>query len=388
MDLLIKIFYMKTTSVIHNFLILFSIQFLPMHLFGQHVGIGTTAPLARLHVADSSVLFNAIGDIAVSPGNPPIETEGRRLMWYADKAAFRVGYTSSFNNNLWTKNNIGPYSFAAGQISNASGFAALAIGSGCIASGNYAVALGSSSATATQATAIGNSSASGQGSVALGGAQASGTNAVSLGYATIASGNNSVALGLQATANGHNSIAMGNYVTTSGFSGAFAFADNSTTTVMPSFVNNGFRARFVGGYRLFTTASTTDGTAIGALLNTGQSSWSAISDVRRKENFKSVDGEVFLKKIAGFNLTTWNYKGQDAKTQRHYGPMAQDFFSAFGYDELGEIGDDTTINQQDFLGVNLIALQALEKRTTALQKENEELKARLNKLEKIIANKE
>ena len=44
--------------------------------------------------------------------------------------------------------------------------------------------------------------------------------------------------------------------------------------------------------------------------------------------------------------------------------MAQDFYKAFGHDELGEIGCDTLINQQDFLGVNLIAIQAFEKRTT------------------------
>ena len=379
-------------------LLFFTLGFLGMYaLCAQRIGIGTNTPLALLHVADSSVIFTATGDIAVSPGNPPIETEGRRLLWYADKAAFRVGYTSSFNNNLWTKNNIGAYSFAAGQLSNASGFAALAIGSGCIASGNYSVALGSSSATATQATALGNSSATGIGAVALGGAQASGMHAVSLGFATTASGNNSVVLGYQSSANGHNSTALGNYVSTSGFSGAFALGDNSTTTVMPSFVNNGFRARFVGGYRLFTTPITTDGTAIGALLNTNQSSWSAISDVHRKENFIDVDGESFLKKIAGMHLTTWNYKGQDVRTLRHYGPMAQDFFAAFGRDELGKIGDDTSINQQDFLGVNLIAIQALEKRTAsmdemknqilALQHANAKLEAELKKLQEALKNK-
>ena len=68
--------------------------------------------------------------------------------------------------------------------------------------------------------------------------------------------------------------------------------------------------------------------------------------------------------------------------------MAQDFYKAFGHDELGVIGCDTLINQQDFLGVNLIAIQALEKRTTALQEENEALKVRLEILEKLIANKE
>jgi hypothetical protein len=84
---------------------------------------------------------------------------------------------------------------------------------------------------------------------------------------------------------------------------------------------------------------------------------------------------------------TWNYIGQDVKTLRHYGPMGQEFFKAFGHDELGEIGCDTLINQQDFLGVNFIAIQALEKRTQEikdlkemilqLQREIEELKKKI-----------
>jgi len=52
------------------------------------VGIGTTLPLARLHVADSSVLFSAIGNVTINPEAPPIQGAGRRMMWYVDKAAF------------------------------------------------------------------------------------------------------------------------------------------------------------------------------------------------------------------------------------------------------------------------------------------------------------
>ncbi|MEO6404574.1 MAG: tail fiber domain-containing protein, partial [Ferruginibacter sp.] len=146
-----------------------------------------------------------------------------------------------------------------------------------------------------------------------------------------------------------------------------------------------FRARFVNGYGFFT------GTNIGVYVQPGGNSWVAFSDVRFKENFIPVDGEKFLKSIANMPQYTWNYKTQDPKTFRHYGPMAQDFYKAFGRDKLGEIGCDTTINQQDFLGVSLIAIQALEKRTTILQQENDALKEknelleeRLIKLEGII----
>lgn len=85
-------------------------------------------------------------------------------------------------------------------------------------------------------------------------------------------------------------------------------------------------------------------------------------------------------------LGSWNYLSQNPLKQRHYGPMAQDFYAAFGKDEFGTIGNDTTINSADFDGVNLIAIQALEKRTQKieqLEKENNALKQ-----QQQITNKE
>ena len=63
----------------------------------------------------------------------------------------------------------------------------------------------------------------------------------------------------------------------------------------------------------------------------GQVAYTFTSDKTKKENFKSVDGEDVLRKIRGFELTSWNFIGHDPKEFRHYGPMAQDFFGAFGY---------------------------------------------------------
>ena len=60
--------------------------------------------------------------------------------------------------------------------------------------------------------------------------------------------------------------------------------------------------------------------------------------------------------------------------------MAQDFYAAFGNDGVGTIGNDTTLSSSDFDGINLIAIQALEKRTTKLQNENQMLKERLREL--------
>src|SRR5688500_20167285 len=71
-------------------------------VFSQNnVGIGTLAPLARLHVSDSSVLFSATGPALVNPGNTPVSNGGSRLMWYADKAAFRVGHVVGIRCNIY-----------------------------------------------------------------------------------------------------------------------------------------------------------------------------------------------------------------------------------------------------------------------------------------------
>jgi hypothetical protein len=112
---------------------------------------------------------------------------------------------------------------------------------------------------------------------------------------------------------------------------------------------------------------------VGAYLGAGANSWGTISDSTKKENFKRVDGEEVLAKIRNFDLTSWNYKGQDPSQFRHYGPMAQDFYMAFGNDGIGVIGNDTTLSSADFDGVNLIAIQALEKRTNELKKKITEI---------------
>src|SRR5699024_4723499 len=66
-------------------------------------------------------------------------------------------------------------------------------------------------------------------------------------------------------------------------------------------------------------------------------------------------------------LTTWNYKGQDPKTFRHYGPMAQEFYYYFGHDAMGTIGNDTTINSADIDGVMFTAIQSLIKENKQLR---------------------
>ncbi len=337
----------------------------------------------------SGQFSTALGYYATATGNYSVALGGPNIAQGTASTAIGYGTRAIGERSMAMGGNTlasGAASVAMGTDTKAQEWNATAMGNATTASAQHSTAMGNgSTASGTNSTAMGTgTSASGTGSTAIGNASiASGANAFVAGTSSLASGTGSVAIGTQVGATGINSTAMGNYVSTAGYNGAFIIGDNSTTTPLSASGNNAFRARFVGGYALFTGL----GPSTGVVLNGGGNSWAAISDVRLKENFLPVNGEDILTRISKLPLTTWNYIGQDRSSFRHYGPMAQDFYKAFGHDGLGEIGCDTLINQQDFLGVNLVGIQALEKRTAeqrleilALKEQNAKLFLLLNEL--------
>jgi hypothetical protein len=334
----------------------------------------------------------------IDNGTIPTEGAGARMVWYPNKAAFRAGHVG---NTQWNDVNIGDNSIAMGTDTKASGRYSTALGLSTIASGQCSMAMGyDTKATTFATTAMGyQTAASAFESTAMGYlTKASGEISTAMGYQTEAGGTGSTAMGMWTKASGTGSTAMGSYVSTSG-EGALIIGDYSTTTTLSKAAENRFYARFANGYYFYTDANA----SMGANLLGGANSWSSFSDSTKKENFKAVDGESILKRISGFRLGTWNYKGQDAQKYRHYGPMAQDFYAAFGYDGIGTIGNDTTLASADFDGINFIAIQALEKRTreqqakisehkqttievNRLQSENARLKTEILQLRKEFAS--
>jgi len=106
------------------------------------------------------------------------------------------------------------------------------------------------------------------------------------------------------------------------------------------------------------------------------------SDAASKEGFEPIDAQNILALILQLPITTWNYIA-DGATVRHMGPMAQDFYAAFG---LG--ADDTHIASLDVNGVTLAGLQELtrlfqtqEIQIENLERENQELNQRLDAIE-------
>jgi hypothetical protein len=182
--------------------------------------------------------------------------------------------------------------------------------------------------------------------------------------------------------------------------------DSNTACGANALYNNttGWLNTAIGYQADVSTGNLTNATAIGAyaivndsnkirLGNTAvtvlecQVGLTVVSDSNQKENFRPVDGDEVLRKIRALTLTSWNMKGHDPQQFRHYGPVAQEFFAAFGHDGVGTSGTPTTINSGDMAGILMIAVQALEKRTdevATIKAENEDMKKQVEQLQALV----
>ena len=167
------------------------------------------------------------------------------------------------------------------------------------------------------------------------------------------------------------------------FFGSFVWTDRSSENSITPTATNQTIFRSSGGFTVYTDAAASAGVTVGP----GGGSWSSVSDRNLKENFANVDGDEILRHLHSVPITTWNYRAQNAHI-RHIGPMAQDFMAAF---HVGE--DDRHIATIDPDGVALAGVKALDARTLtqqqrieALERENAELRERLDRIEKVLKN--
>jgi trimeric autotransporter adhesin len=234
-----------------------------------------------------------------------------------------------------------------------------------------------------------NNQASGISSKVGGGA----SNQASGGYSTVGGGWSNEASGINSTIpGGILNSAAGDYSFAAGrqakanHTGSFVWGGGMAADVA-SPADNTYSVRASGGIWLGTTntpsipAGRFINTSTGAYLTTG-GVWTNSSDRDVKENFAPVDPQQVLKQVTALPITTWNYLSQDASI-RHLGPMAQDFYAAFG---LGQ--EETSIATIDIDGVALAAIQGLAdiakeqaERIDQLEGEVAGLEARLAALE-------
>jgi hypothetical protein len=117
----------------------------------------------------------------------------------------------------------------------------------------------------------------------------------------------------------------------------------------------------------------------GAYLSSG-GVWTNVSDRSLKNQISAVDPEVVLAALAGLEISEWTYDSETEQGFRHIGPMAQDFYAAFG------VGyDETSIPTIDADGVALVAIQALHGRNEALAARVESLEAEVVRLQSVEA---
>jgi hypothetical protein len=319
-------------------------------------------------LVDSAASLTVRGDIGV--GCIQASGAGVRLMWYPFAAAFRAGEVS---NVQWDHANIGFYSWAGGLDNTASGTYAVALGYGNnVNTGQAGTALGlANTVTNTGGFAVGtNNSCGGNGCAVLGKtSQANGRASIALGERTFACGDHDVVVGNM----GMTSLTGDESTPCTGgtHTGSFLYADTSDSNYFRSTNNNEFAVRAAGGVRLRTNGTLTTG----CNLPPGSGVFNCTSDRNLKRDFRPLDGESVLAKLAGIPIGTWSYETEKPSI-RHAGPAAQDFRAAFG---LGT--DDRTIGMIDEAGVALRAIQALDARARQVRA----LKARVAKLESANA---
>jgi hypothetical protein len=118
---------------------------------------------------------------------------------------------------------------------------------------------------------------------------------------------------------------------------------------------------FFGGSGV-TSADIPDGrfinTSTGAHLTTG-GTWTNASSRALKTAFEAIDASDILGRVLALQLTRWQYRDSPAEGA-HLGPVAEDFYAAFG---LG--ADGRAISTVDASGVALAAIQGLNAKLEA-----------------------
>jgi hypothetical protein len=213
------------------------------------------------------------------------------------------------------------------------------------------------------------------------------------GLANVASGEAAtVAGGGQNTASGPRSTVVGGYFNEA--EGAYSMAGgrfaqavddgaivlaDSSLSFFSSTAANEFSVRATGGTRIVSGIDGSGNPNAGVALAPGGGSWSSLSDEASKTAIEPVSGRSVLRALASVPISKWSYRAQ-GESIRHIGPMAQDFYRAFGVGESRR-----RISSVDADGVALAAIKGLQRKLRAERQRRHEQARRLDRLETRLA---
>ncbi|WP_439151856.1 tail fiber domain-containing protein [Winogradskyella sp.] len=305
---------------------------------------------------------------------------------------------------------------AIGQNSQANATTSVAIGNSNVSSGNSSTTIGNQSqATGNFSMALGSfANASGVSSVALSGGSASGEEslawrggAMGEGSIAFAGGNanssESIAIGSNTISQAEKSIDIGNDLTSYSYAetvigyNSAAYTPSSTSLAVGTdrllvIANNTLENAITvlkDGKTGFSRIPTTNVLEInGDASKNAAGDWLANSDRRLKKNINTFNSDEALKKLLQMRGVTyeWNDKqtGNNRPEGQQYGFIAQ---------ELQEIfPENVSLDNQGFYqtayctydALYVQSIKALYTKIEALEKENEELKSKLDELYGLV----
>ena len=201
--------------------------------------------------------------------------------------------------------------------------------------------------------------------------------------ATVLGGDQNAATGVSSAAAGHRAKADK--------TGAFVWADSVDQDFKSSVIwpvaggADSFSVRATGGVTFVTKVNTTTGATLAECYLQGSpavltSGWTCTSDRNAKERIMAISPQRVLESLVTMPVSEWSMIGS---TMRQIGPMAQDFYRAFG---LGD--SDKAINSINAQGVAFAAIQGLNLKLADQVKTKDseitKLKARLVAIEKKL----
>jgi len=192
-------------------------------------------------------------------------------------------------------------------------------------------------------------------------------NAATGQYAVIAGGDGNQASGTLSFAGGYHAGAVNN--------GSFVWSDYSSgSALVKDKAANQFVVRASGGTYVYSNEAATAGVKLAA----GSGTWASSSDRNAKTDIAVLDDASILAKVATLPIDEWRYKSETGV--RHVGPMAQDFYAAFG---VGE--DDRHITSIDEDGVALAAIKALHRENREARRREAGKDVEINRLSGDVA---